>query len=128
MPATREACQPPSSKSPGGLPELSAAATSPHRAYPSGEVSLGLEVLPVVLAAFEVPQVGLQGEGGEEEVSLLPQHALGVQHLLAEVPVVVVPCGPVTAERSREQRQSAAQPRNHRTAERLQLEGTFITV
>lgn len=66
-------------------------------AYPGREIGFGLEVLPVVLAAFEIPQVSLQGEGGEQEIGFLAQHALRVQHLLPQVPVVVVPRRPVAA-------------------------------
>lgn len=65
--------------------------------HPGGEVGLGFKVLPKVLVAFEVAQVGLQGEGGQQEVGLLPLDALGEQHLLPQVPVVVVPGHAVAA-------------------------------
>lgn len=44
-----------------------------------------------MLVAFEVAEVGLQGEGRQQEVGLLPLDALGEQHLFPQVPVVVVP-------------------------------------
>lgn len=98
-PAAREASEQPQHQQPcRGSRELRAGSPS-RRAYPGGEISFGLEVLPIVLVALEVAQVGLEGEGGEEEISLLAQHALGVQHLLPQVPVVVVACRPVAAGR-----------------------------
>lgn len=68
-----------------------------RRTHPRGEVGFRFKVLPKVLVAFEVAEVGLQGEGCQEEVGLLPLDALREQHLFPQVPVVVVPGNPVTA-------------------------------
>lgn len=50
-----------------------------------------------MLVTFEVAEVGLQGEGCQEEVGLLSLYTLREQHLFPQVPVVVVPGCPVTA-------------------------------
>lgn len=44
--------------------------------HPLGEVGLGFKVLPKVLVAFEIPEVGLEREGCQEEVGLLSLDAL----------------------------------------------------
>lgn len=64
--------------------------------HPRGEVGFGFKVFAKVLVPFEVAQVGLQGEGSQQEVGLLPLDALREQHLFPQVPVVVVPGGAVT--------------------------------
>lgn len=73
-----------------------------HRApvghtHPWGEVGFRFKVLPKVLVPFEVAQVSLQGESSQEEVGLFSLDALREQHLLPQVPVVVVPGYPVAA-------------------------------
>lgn len=65
--------------------------------HPLGEVGLGFKVFPKVFVAFKVAEVGLQSEGRQQEVGLLPLDALGQQHLLPQVPVVVVPGHAVAA-------------------------------
>lgn len=65
--------------------------------YPGRKIGFRLKVLPIVLVALEISQISLQGEGSEQEIGFLSQHTLRVQHLLAQVPVVVVPCCAVTA-------------------------------
>lgn len=65
--------------------------------HPWGEVGFRFKVLPKVLVAFEVAEVGLQGEGCQQEVGLLPLDTLGEQHLFPQVPVVVVPGHTVAA-------------------------------
>ncbi len=44
--------------------------------HPRGEVGFRFKVLPKVLVAFEVAEVGLQGEGCQEEVRLFPLDTL----------------------------------------------------
>lgn len=53
-----------------------------------------------MLVAFEVAEVGLQGEGCQQEVGLLPLDALREEHLLPQVPVVVVPGHAIAAGRA----------------------------
>lgn len=71
------------------------------RTHPRGEVGFGFKVLPKVLVAFEVSEVGLQGEGRQEKVGLLSLDALREQHLFPQVPVVVVPGCSVAAGQTR---------------------------
>lgn len=66
--------------------------------HPRGEVGFRFKVLPKVLVTFEVAEVSLQGEGCQEEIGLLPLDTLRQQQLFPQVPVVVVPGCPVTAE------------------------------
>lgn len=71
--------------------------------YPGGEVGFWLEVFSKVLVSLEVPQVGLQRKRRQKEVSLLAQHALGMQHLLPQVPVIVVARRSVAGQGEREE-------------------------
>lgn len=65
--------------------------------HPWGEVGFRLKVLSKVLVAFEVSEVSLKSEGRQQEVGLLPLDALRQQHLLPQVPIVVIPGNPVAA-------------------------------
>lgn len=69
---------------------------NPDSTYPCWEVSLRLKVLFTVLIPFEVPEISLQREGGQQEVGLLSEHALRVQDLFPQVPVVIIPRNSVT--------------------------------
>lgn len=65
--------------------------------HPWREVGFRFKVFPKVLVPFEVAEVRLQGECSQEEVGLFSLDTLREQHLLPQVPVVVVPGYPVTA-------------------------------
>lgn len=68
-----------------------------RQTHPWREVGFRFKVFPKVLVPFEVAEVGLQGEGSQEEVGLFSLDTLREQHLFPQVPVVVVPGDPVTA-------------------------------
>lgn len=54
---------------------------NPDSTYPCWEVSLWLKVVSMVHFPFEVPEVSLQCKGCQQEVGLLSEHTLRVQHL-----------------------------------------------
>lgn len=70
-----------------------------NRTYPSWEVSLWLKVFSIVLIPFEVPKISLQGKGCQQEVGLLSEHTLRMQHLFSQVPIIIVSCSSVTGKR-----------------------------
>lgn len=85
--------------------------------YPRRKVRLRLKVLSTVLIPFEVPEIGLQRKGRQQEVGLLSEHTLRVQDLLPQVPVIIIPGHSVTGKTQADSGRVRAERYTHMSTE-----------